>query len=132
MSYTIEYDSAENMIFTSIGGKIDILDLKRIAGDILSSARQENCFYILTDVRNADLKVSVMEIFSHPENLSKMANEQGLNIQKFKRVLVAAGEQEILRFYETVCRNRGHDVTLFHDIEDAKNRLHGRQSVLKH
>ncbi|MFN8383999.1 MAG: hypothetical protein U0V02_18840 [Anaerolineales bacterium] len=125
MEYSVEYDPAEKMIVATISGKTELLKLRAFGKAIIHLAKRENCFHILTDMRHADLHVSVLEIFNLPQTLAEIAKAQELDISAFKRAFVALKEQDILDFYETVSRNRSHLIKLFFDMEEAKNWLRG-------
>ena len=129
MSHTVEYDPEENMVIAKVMGKVGLPDLLECIANILRVAKQENCIYILTDLHEATLEVSVSQTFSLPDTIGGMSKEQGIAIHDFKRVFVAAKGQDILQFYETVSINRSHHTKLFYDMEEAKSWLReGREN----
>ena len=123
MSHTVEYNPKENMVIAKVMGKVGLPDLLEFLTNILRVAKQENCHYILTDLHEAHLEVSVSQIFSLPDTIGVMSKEQGMAVYAFKRVFVATKGQDILKFYENVSQNRNHNTKLFYDIEEAKNWL---------
>ena len=123
MSYTVEYDPEENMVIAKVMGKVGLPDLLECLTNILRVAKQENCIYILTDLHEATLEVSVSQIFSLSDTIGGMAKEQGMAVHAFKRVFIAAKGQDILELYENASVNRKHNTKLFHDIEEAKSWL---------
>jgi len=123
MSHTVEYDPEENMVIAKVMGKVGLPDLLECIANILRVAKQENCIYILTDLHEATLEVSVSQIFSLSDTIGGMAKEQGMAIHAFKRVFIAAKGQDILKLYENASVNRNHNTKLFHDIEEAKSWL---------
>ncbi len=129
MSHTVEYDPEENMVIAKVMGKVGLPDLLECLANIMRVAKQENCHYILTDLHEATLEVSVSQTFSLPDTIGGMSKEQGIAIHDFKRVFVAAKGQDILQFYETVSINRSHHTKLFYDMEEAKSWLReGREN----
>ena len=90
MSYTVEYDPEENMVIAKVMGKVGLPDLLECIANILRVAKQENCIYILTDLHEATLEVSVSQTFSLPDTIAGMSKEQRMAIYSFKRVFVAA------------------------------------------
>ena len=129
MSYTVEYDPEENMVIAKVKGKVGLPDLLECLENILRVAKQENCIYILTDLHQATLEVSVSQTFNLPDTVKGMSKEQGMAIHDFKRVFVAAKGQDILEFYENVSQNRNHNTKLFYDMEEAKSWLReGREN----
>jgi len=123
MAYTVEYDPEENMVIAKVMGKVGLPDLLECIANILRVAKQENCIYILTDLHEATLEVSVSQIFSLSDTIGGMAKEQGMAVHAFKRVFIAAKGQDILELYENASVNRNHNTKLFHDIEEAKSWL---------
>ena len=129
MSHTVEYDPEENMVIAKVMGKVGLPDLLECIANILRVAKQENCIYILTDLHEATLEVSVSQIFSLSDTIGGMAKEQGMAVHDFKRVFIAAKGQDILELYENASVNRNHNTKLFHDIEEAKSWLkEGREN----
>ena len=129
MSHTVEYDPEENMVIAKVMGNVGLPDLLECIANILRVAKQENCIYILTDLHQATLEVSVSQIFSLSDTIGGMAKEQGMAIHAFKRVFIAAKGQDILELYENASVNRKHNTKLFHDIEEAKSWLReGREN----
>jgi len=123
MAYTVEYDPEENMVIAKVMGKVGLPDLLECLANIIRVAKQENCIYILTDLHEATLEVSVSQIFSLSDTIGWMAKEQGMAVHAFKRVFIAAKGQDILELYENASLNRNHNTKLFYDIEEAKNWL---------
>ena len=123
MTYSVEYDAAENLVMAGITGKADLAEIREFAVNIIRTAKRENCFRILTDLSKAELNVTVMQTFNLPQDIVEFAAAEGLEIHAFKRAFVASENQDVLDFYETVSRNQGYYTRLFHDIEEAKTRL---------
>ena len=123
MSHTVEYDPEENMVIAKVMGKVGLPDLMECLANIMHVAKQENCHYILTDLHEATLEVSVSQIFNLSDTVGGMAKKQGMAIHEFKRVFIAAKGQDILELYENASQKRNHNTKLFYDIEEAKNWL---------
>lgn len=123
MSHTVEYDPEENMVIAKVMGKVGLPDLLECLTNILRVAKQENCIYILTDLHEATLEVSVSQIFSLSDTIGGMAKKQGMVVHDFKRVFIAAKGQDILELYENASQKLNHNTKLFYDIEEAKNWL---------
>ena len=123
MSHTVEYDPEENMVIAKVMGKVGLPDLLECLENILRVAKQENCVYILTDLHEATLEVSVSQIFNLSDTVGGMAKKQGMAIHEFKRVFIAAKGQDILELYENASQKRNHNTKLFYDFEEAKSWL---------
>ena len=120
MAYSVEYDSTEEMIVANITGKINAFDLREVLLIIIQLVKQRQCFRILTDLREAKLNASVVEIYDLPGEISEIIKKNDLNFHTLKRAFVAPKDKGHLDFYETVSRNRSHNVRLFYDLEEAK------------
>jgi len=116
MAYSVEYDAVEKMIMAKIVGKTTQSELQEFGSRIIHMIKQENCFHILTDLREAAMNVSVVEMFNMPFKLREIAEAEQVSIYSAKRAVVALKTQKDLEFYETVSRNRGYYMQLFHDM----------------
>ena len=123
MPHTVEYNPEENMVIAKFMGKVDLPDLLEGLANIIRAAKQENCRYVLTDLHQADLQVSVSQTYNFPDTIKKIARAEDISLHQIKRAFVAAKHQDILEFYENVSINRSHKTKLFHDIEEAKSWL---------
>ena len=129
MAYTVEYDPEENIVIATFMEKVDLPDLLKGLANIIRVAKQENCNYVLTDLHQANLQVSVSQAYNMPDTINKITSEEDFLLHQIKRAFVAAKHQDILEFYETVSINRSHNTKLFHDIEEAKSWLkEGREN----
>ena len=129
MAHTVEYDPEENIVIATFMEKVDLPDLLKGLANIIRVAKQENCNYILTDLHQANLQVSVSQAYNMPDTINKITSEEDFLLHQIKRAFVAAKHQDILEFYETVSINRSHNTKLFHEIEEAKSWLkEGREN----
>ncbi len=126
MSYSIQHHPEDNLILVNIEGETNISELRNAAAEIARTARQAYCFRILTDLRQATLNVSTMDMHSLPGKVEESIAAQGFNLYSFKRAFVVTPDQHVLEFYETVSSNQGHNAMLFRDVERAKSWLRGR------
>ena len=126
MSYSIQHQPEDNLIWVNIEGETNISELRNAAAEIARTARQAYCFRILTDLRQATLNVSTMDMHSLPGKVEESIAAQGFNLYSFKRAFVVAQDQKILEFYETVSSNQGHNAVMFRDVERARNWLKGK------
>ena len=120
MAYSVEYDSTEEIIVATITGKTNLSDFREVLLIIIQLVKQRKCFRILTDLREAKLNASVVEIYNLPGEISELVIEKGLHFHAIKRAFVAPKDKGHFDFYETVSRNRSHNVKLFYDLEEAK------------
>ena len=123
MSHTVEYDPEEKIVIATFMGDTNLRDLQECLANIIRVAKRENCAYILSDLREANLQVSVMQTYHLPDTVHEAISEEGISLQRLKRAFVGAKDQDILQFYETVSVNHGEYTKLFHDLEEAKSWL---------
>jgi len=123
MPYTVEHQPAENIIVARVWGKANLSVLQKLAKEIILVSRQSVCFCMLTDLREVELNVSTMDIYSLPGFIKETAQANDIDIFSVKRAFVMTESQKILQFYETISLNRSHHTKLFFDIEQAKKWL---------
>ena len=88
--------------------------LRRIAPEVANLSKQSGCQRILNDMSGAIIDVSLSEVYSSPQQMDL----SGIS-RTTRRALVVPPGFEQAGFLETVTRNRGHNLKVFHDREDA-------------
>jgi uncharacterized protein (UPF0264 family) len=114
MSYTIQYDMKNKYVNVSIEGEFNLEQAREFAEKIVQEIKRHDCNKILNDVRNIDLRLSTLDIYSLP----KIAIEAGLD-RFCRRALIASSEFNDIAFFETVSQNQAHNVKIFRSREDA-------------
>jgi len=123
MPYSMEYDE-QGIISIKVQGALTMTVVRNFATDAVHLAKEKNCFRVLTDLREATLKLSMLELYNLPKVLSEIAATTGLQVYQFKRVVITRDDdEELLPFYENVARNRIQNLRLFHDVESAQQWL---------
>jgi hypothetical protein len=123
---SVRYDAELGLIAIEIQARIDQGVVKELAHEAARIARQHNCFLVLSDARGAMPGLSTMEIYDLPKVILEILSATGIPAHKFKRALVVSGDLDDFRFFEIVSRNRGQNVTVFHDMDDARSWLFGK------
>lgn len=125
MAYTVEYNSTENIVESHFQGETTLEELREMARKVMPIVNETNCMNVLTDLSNAYLNTSILDLFYHPQTLAEIIEEAGISFRDLRRAFVIAEdiEKEMFKFYENVAVNRGHTVMLFHDIEEARKWL---------
>ena len=123
MSHTIIYNSESHVIEIKVQGKLTVDEIREITSEIAQIAVAKNCFLCLSDLREARLNLSTLELYELPQIISDMLASAGVNVHGFKRALVVAKDLENFRFFETVTSNRSQNARLFQDIDEAKKWL---------
>jgi hypothetical protein len=123
MTPTITYDSRDNIIEVKVQGDLTLQRVKEIASEIMKISKEQNCFLLLTDLREATVKLSTLEIYELPKTLSEIAASYGLGIYQFKRVFVAPKGQDNLTFFDNVSFNSAQNAKYFFDVDEARSWL---------
>src|SRR5215470_13275041 len=114
MPYTVEYDP-QGIITAKVQGQVTIAVVRNLTRDIYQLAKEKDCQRILTDLRKAELKLAMVEVYTLPKLFSEIAAENGLQIYKLKRAMLAPSGESLPDFFETVSRNRVHNIKVFTD-----------------
>lgn len=126
--YTIEFDHHEYTIKATAQSKINLTTALELIAEIVSLAKQTNCFYILINLNGEELDFSMMDILALPRAANKIINGHGIRPNRFKWALVGLKDQETNTLYEKISNFLGHNVRLFHQIGAARYWLQTVQS----
>jgi hypothetical protein len=119
MPYSINYNEA-GYIELIYEGEANVNDLGEVIAKGASLSKEHNCFRVLSDFRAMQLNLSVMSLFSIPENEKMLSRELNAPFYKFRRaVVVPEKDFEKYKFFETVAVNRSHTVKVFVDLGNA-------------
>ena len=123
MTHTTAYNPAAGMIETVVQGKITSSEAKEIISEIIHAATESDCFFCLTDYRQAIIDMSTSDIYNIPKIISNKQASTGLYLKNFKRAIVVEKGLKDFQFLETVTLNMGQHIKLFTDMDEAKKWL---------
>ena len=126
MSHTIIYNSEESVIEIKVQGDFFLNEAKEIFTEAAQVAKAQNCFLVLNDMREATVKLSMIEIYEMPKMIAAIFALLGLNVYKVKRALVVTKDLKIYGFFETVTLNRSQRAKYFFDMDEARKWLFGK------
>jgi len=132
MSHTITYNQETNIIETKARGDITLDEIKEMISEFALVVKETGSVLILTDYREATIRLSTTEIYSIHQILSDIFDSLGLKAQRIKRALVIAGDSRDYLFSETVAYNRGQNTKVFYNIDEAKKWLTGQGDQTGH
>lgn len=117
MAWTVELNAEYGFIHTVFSGPIRNRDSNKAIEEALALAPGDGPHMFLTDVLNATSRLSVWDIYDIPAYWEDL----GANRANRLALVVPAGGRmwEDAMFYENVCRNRGWQVTVFPQIQEA-------------
>jgi hypothetical protein len=115
MPYVLSYDPEADCIFGSITGNLDPALVREYIRKMAALAKEKHCLRTLTDLRDAESKLSVLEI----DDIPAFAAEVGLD-RSVRRALVIAADSDNYSFYRASSAIRGQNVRIFRDMDSAK------------
>ena len=123
MTHTINYNPEDRIIEIRVQGDLSLNEVKEIISESRQIAKDQDCYLVLNDMRQAIWKLSVVEVYEIPNILKELLSQTGLHAHKYKRAFVVTDDQKNYNFFETVSANRGQTAKLFFDIDEARKWL---------
>jgi hypothetical protein len=117
MTWRVEYDSELGIIHSVYAGRITADDFKEGTLKAISLAKKHKTYLILIDDSRLESAVSTNEIYEMPlfYDVVKASRRSRMAL-----ILPASGPiREDVKFYETVCRNRGWVARVFNEHQKA-------------
>lgn len=118
MSHNLTYDSETGCVILRIQGRVTMKLIQELAPQVARMFRETKCQRFLNDMSTAVIDVSFMDVYGSP----KAMDESGIT-RDIRRALVVPSDFKQSEFLETVTRNRGHDLRIFTDVDEAKRWL---------
>lgn len=127
MPHNIEYDPVLDIIEVTLTGLITKADLRESTTQAISMQKQTDTTRFLLDANGWDVRASFSDIY---EIADKQYWKEELNILSRVAVILptSVSVQEAVRFYETVCLNRGWNARICSDRQGAMDWLLGESS----
>ena len=123
MLHTITYNSDSGIVEIKFQENVTWKEVKEILWQSAQIAKEQNCFLFLSDLREATMKLSTLELYELPKILSETFTSSEIPTHKLKRAFVVAKDLEAYSFFENVNVNRGYRHKMFQDISEAKKWL---------
>ena len=123
MEYTYTYNADVHIIQVKYQGKITSKDVGGILSGALKAAEENGCVRFLSDCREAELSLSVMDIYRVPKAFADLSASRGLLIWTFRYAILISKGSRNFGFLETVFINNMQTAKLFFDLEPAKEWL---------
>ncbi len=118
MGHQLHYNPDIDCIELIVEGVFNMARLKQIALEVAKLSGESGCQRILNDMSRATIEVSLTEAYSSPQQM----DESGI-CRSTRRALVVPPDFDLARFLETVTRNRGHNLKVFTERDEALNWL---------
>jgi hypothetical protein len=123
MPYTSIYHPGEQMLEVRLYGDFTLREIKETLTDFTVILKEKECKRILTDYREANLKLSVTGVFRMPEIVAEIFTDTGINLYQLRRALVTTKFLKDFKFFETVSINRGQYARVFDNVDEARSWL---------
>ena len=121
MPFHVDFDEDAHILTVRYRGTVDAASLRQGASEGAHAAARHECTKIIIDCREAESRLSTLEIYELPTVFAAIISELGLEIRRFRRALVVSEDSRgDYRFAETTAVNRGQEVRLFADDAAAK------------
>lgn len=125
MTHTVTFNSELSVVQICVSGDFCIDEGGEILQEALDLVKQYDCRLVLDDLREANLRFSITELFMLPKLIQEVSKEEGLPFQLYKRAVVAKIYSSNLKFAENVLNNRGHTMKVFTNLDEALKWLQG-------
>ncbi len=114
MGYELSYDAEKKIIRGRVLGELNPSLVKNMAVDLEKLGRKHKCPRLLSDLREAVISKSLLDIYSMP----RVVEQAGMQ-KSFRRAIVVNPPVNDYRFLEIVSVNEGQEVRVFSDPEEA-------------
>ena len=118
MSHEIRYEPDIDCVVLRVEGVVTIERIREMAVEVACICKEKECHRLLNDMSVAVVDVSIAGLFNSPT----VMDESNVS-RSIKRALVIPSDFNDAEFLENVSRNRGHNLMVFKDVEEAKTWL---------
>lgn len=117
MPFKIESGNDPERIEVTYSGTVTDDEYRRAIGEFIKFNSEKNCLLVLTDLREMTVTPSILNVYDSVNLFEKMGidnrTSEALILQENKFV------EKNIKFYENACQNRGYNVRIFYNREDA-------------
>ena len=122
MDFEIKYSEEKKMILGRLGGNLDLAVITKIAEEVEKIVEARDCLKFLNDCRESVVPESIIDIFDIP----RLVGEGGLR-GNCKCAIVVKDIRDQWEFLETISNNRGQQIRIFTDFDEAEAWLNGKE-----
>lgn len=123
MKYSVIYDEKINVLIAKFSGELSKENAGEFINEIAKVAKKHNCKRIINDLNEADIKLTISDLFSHPHSSLKEEFDAS-----WKRAIVVKKLTEEMTFFETTAQNQCVRVKVFCDFYEALEWLNKKQT----
>ena len=122
MDFEFKYSEEKKMILGRVSGKLELPVLTKMTSELKKLAEAHNCMKCLNDMRESPVPESIIDIFDAPKAVSE-AGDMG----NFRCAMVVKEVRDQWEFLETISRNRGQQIRIFTDFDEADAWLNDKE-----
>jgi hypothetical protein len=119
MAFEVYYDEEHDCLVGVFAGKLNEASAEEYMKTFVEMASEHDCKFILNDLREAELDLNTFQLYVLPAVL----DAAGIDRSWIRAIVMPIQLKQLadFRFFETVAINRGYQVKLFTDPDEAKN-----------
>ncbi len=115
MEFNVTYNKEYNYLIAEVMGDMVNESLMGFGEEMMKMAKTHDCSRVLSDLRKANIKLSVLKLHEIPNTLNKKGF---LNIISKRAVLIKEMTSD-MKFYETTSVNQFSRIKVFTDYDEA-------------
>ena len=115
MPHQLSYDADTGILTARVSGIVDKSLVQSVASEMHAKTEKHKCTRFLNDYRHAYVDLSTLDVFGLPKLIESMGTDP-----RSRHAIVVKGMTPMIRFFETVTRNRGENVRVFTDMDQAR------------
>ena len=121
MPVKLEFSDDPHRIEITYSGTITESDYKQAIIDFVKFNSEKKCLLVLTDLRDMVVTPSILNVYDSINLFEKM----GIDKKTCEALIMPENKfaADNIKFYEIACQNRGYNVKIFYNKEDAINWL---------
>lgn len=117
MPFKISSGTSPERIEVTYSGNISDEEFRCAIAEFIKFNSEKQCLLVLTDLREMTVTPSILNVYDSINMFEKMGidnrTSEALILQENKFV------EKNIKFYENACQNRGYNVRIFYNREDA-------------
>ncbi|HRJ86025.1 MAG TPA: hypothetical protein PK753_10160 [Ignavibacteria bacterium] len=117
MPYKIETGSEPERIEIKYTGTVSDSEYKSAIAEFIKFNSEKRCLLVLTDLREMKVTPSILNVYDSINMFEKM----GIDTRTSEALIIPRNKfvEDNVKFYENACQNRGYNVRIFYNREDA-------------
>jgi len=120
MKYSITYEPIDDIIIATVHGDASLGLMSKMVAEIADHIKETNSQRLIKDMRNARLKMSLMDLHALPGMFQAAAFSRGISLKDLQRALVSEKRHDMIEMQELFERHIGSSFRHFYTLDDAK------------